>query len=88
MEGTHCYRPEQRLQQRRARSCRSPSTAHGGGKCAVTGGYVYRGSAIPDLQGWYVYGDYCTGEIWALDPTDPATGRRDPDRWARARAGW
>jgi glucose/arabinose dehydrogenase len=36
------------------------------GACAVTGGYVYRGTAIPALRGAYVYGDYCKGEIRAL----------------------
>jgi glucose/arabinose dehydrogenase len=35
--------------------------------CAVTGGYRYRGSAIPDLEGAYVYSDYCDGTIRALD---------------------
>ncbi len=39
--------------------------AHDNGNCAVIGGYVYRGSAIPDLRGMYVYGDYCSGQIWA-----------------------
>jgi glucose/arabinose dehydrogenase len=38
---------------------------HVSGRCAVIGGYVYRGSAIPDLKGSYLYGDYCSGEIWA-----------------------
>jgi hypothetical protein len=32
--------------------------------CSVTGGYRYRGSNNPDLDGFYVYGDYCTGRIW------------------------
>lgn len=36
------------------------------GRCSVTGGYVYRGSAIPALVGAYVYGDYCSGEVWAV----------------------
>ena len=32
--------------------------------CAVTGGYVYRGCAIPDLDGQYFFADYCTADIW------------------------
>ncbi len=34
--------------------------------CAVTGGYVYRGTALPQLQGIYVFGDYCSKTVWGL----------------------
>ncbi|MCB9594834.1 MAG: PQQ-dependent sugar dehydrogenase [Sandaracinaceae bacterium] len=39
---------------------------HGGGACSVTGGYVYRGSAIAGLGGWYFHSDFCTGQVTAL----------------------
>lgn len=32
--------------------------------CSITGGYVYRGEAIADLQGAYLYSDYCSGRVW------------------------
>ncbi len=34
--------------------------------CSVTGGFVYRGTAIADLYGAYVFGDYCTSRLWAV----------------------
>ena len=34
--------------------------------CSVTGGYVYRGDSIEWLRGAYIYGDFCSGRIWAL----------------------
>jgi glucose/arabinose dehydrogenase len=43
--------------------------SHPEGGCSVTGGYVYRG-AMPEWNGIYLYGDYCTGLIWGLIHTD------------------
>ena len=37
--------------------------------CSVIGGVVYRGTAQPLLAGQYVYSDYCSGNLWVLDPT-------------------
>jgi glucose/arabinose dehydrogenase len=34
--------------------------------CSVTGGYVYRGSQYPAMQGAYLFADYCSGRIWAV----------------------
>jgi glucose/arabinose dehydrogenase len=41
-----------------------------GGGCSVTGGYVYRGSQIAGLQGAYLFGDYCAGQVRALVQRD------------------
>jgi len=39
---------------------------HDSGRCSITGGFVYRGTDVPNLRGTYVYGDYCTGEVRGL----------------------
>lgn len=44
-----------------------------GGICSVTGGTVYRGEASPDLWGWYLFADYCSGTFWAIDATRDRT---------------
>ena len=49
---------------------------HVNGQCAVMGGYVYRGSAVPAAQGRYFYGDECTGSIWSFNTG--AHGRTSP----------
>ena len=47
---------------------------HTGGRCSVTGGVVYRGSAVPEIAVNYLYGDFCSGELWAM----PADGSSEP----------
>jgi glucose/arabinose dehydrogenase len=39
---------------------------HDNGNCSITGGYVYRGTAIPGLGGAFLYSDYCAGQVRAL----------------------
>jgi glucose/arabinose dehydrogenase len=46
-------------------------TDHADGNCAIVGGYVYRGRAIPALQGMYVFGDNCKSNIYATTEARP-----------------
>jgi glucose/arabinose dehydrogenase len=64
-EGKHCYEP--------MAGCITAGMTdpvheynHTGGNCSISGGYVYRGCAIPDLDGAYFFGDYCSGKIWSF----------------------
>ena len=69
MEGNHCFRPPS--------GCESEDFIPPvweypleNDACSVIGGYVYRGTAIPWLTGVYVYGDFCTGQVFGLRYTD------------------
>ncbi len=71
MEGFHCYDPSS--------NCNDGSLTlpileydHTLG-CSVTGGFRYRGTAIPGLYGAYLYGDYCTGRIWRAEQAGDGT---------------
>lgn len=68
LEGNHCYN---------ASTCTNPANYsppvweynHGTNDsigCSITGGYVYRGTAYPAMQGIYFFGDYCTKTVWGL----------------------
>ena len=46
---------------------------HANGRCSITGGYVYRGTQGALLDGTYVYGDFCTGEIFGWDGSAQST---------------
>ncbi|HKI99202.1 MAG TPA: PQQ-dependent sugar dehydrogenase [bacterium] len=67
MEGTQCYDPAQGCRRGGLKLPISEYTHNQG--VAVTGGYVYRGKAIPGLYGRYVFGDYGSGQIWSI-PAD------------------
>ena len=45
--------------------------------CSVTGGVVYRGAELPWLDGAYLFADYCSGRVWALEQFDGAWQMRE-----------
>jgi glucose/arabinose dehydrogenase len=72
MEGRHCYAAEACDQDDYVKPIAEYSRRFG---CSVIGGFVYRGSDFPELQGIYVFADYCSGIMFALNP---AAGPAEP----------
>jgi glucose/arabinose dehydrogenase/photosystem II stability/assembly factor-like uncharacterized protein len=64
MEGSLCYEPSSGCDQT-GKVLPVAEYDHSLG-CSVSGGYVYRGSEFPSLTGFYLYGDFCSGRIWAI----------------------
>jgi hypothetical protein len=64
MEGNLCYNQSQGCNQT---GLIPPIWAYSRNQgISVTGGFVYRGTRLTGLSGWYIYGDYGSGRIWAL----------------------
>jgi len=65
MEGFHCFQPPEGCSQD-GLTLPVIEYDHSQGDCAIIGGYVYRGTANPGMQGIYFYGDFCSGRVWGL----------------------
>lgn len=66
MEGNHPFRPERK---RGPTPILKPIVEHSHSDFrSITGGFVYHGSRLPELKSHYIYGDFDTGRIWALQP--------------------
>ena len=76
-EGTHCYRSDDGECDGSGLTDPVAEYGHDEG-CSVTGGAVYRGAAQPDLVGWYVLSDYCSGRFWVVDAAAAADGASEP----------
>jgi glucose/arabinose dehydrogenase len=83
MEGDECFEPASGCDRT---GLESPAVtySHDDG-CAVTGGYVYRGSAIPALQGTYFYSDFCGGWVRSFRYADGEV--TDEREWPALEAG-
>jgi glucose/arabinose dehydrogenase len=64
-EATHSYRGQPPATEQFTFPLAEYSHSEG---CSITGGYVYRGSVLPEWNGIYLYGDYCSGNIWGIIP--------------------
>ena len=66
IEGRTCYRPSSGCN-RTGKTAPVAVYSHAGGRCSVTGGFVYRGTASAALVGKYLLADFCSGTIWTLN---------------------
>lgn len=65
MEGNHCFEPRNNCERA---GLKLPIHEYGRGDgLSITGGFVYRGASLKGLEGKYIYADYATRRIWALD---------------------
>ncbi|MFD2999599.1 PQQ-dependent sugar dehydrogenase [Pontibacter toksunensis] len=64
MEGSDCFKPSSNCDEKNLIKPVHEYT-HADG-VSITGGFVYRGKAMPELQGKYIYADYVSGKVWAL----------------------
>lgn len=69
MEGFHCYNSADCAQDGLELPIWEYDRSQG--DVSITGGFVYHGTAIPELEGLYVYADYASGRIWSLDGSEP-----------------
>ena len=69
MEAFHCFEPETDCDES-GLTMPVHEYSHDAGQ-SITGGFVYRGSRLPELQGKYVYADYASGLVWALTYNGP-----------------
>lgn len=68
MEGKHCFDPKRNCDQQ---DLKLPVWEYPRGEgVSITGGFVYRGASLPGLTGKYIYADYGSGKIWALNATN------------------
>jgi glucose/arabinose dehydrogenase len=68
MEGSACFNPTSSCNPTGQLTLPAHQYLHSEG-CSVTGGYVYRGAAIPELTGHYLYSDYCQGWLRSFRST-------------------
>ena len=66
MEGNQCYSPPNNCDTEGLELPVFEYELYVDGVCSVTGGFVYRGNELWPLRGQYIYGDWCTGDVWAL----------------------